>query len=82
MNLIFKKKTELYNFRLKQGPAKTKIQVYINSVGLPTSIENNCYHYIEIRDYLPGAKGKLYVIFIFRIKTLFSNNKKKSMNIR
>lgn len=75
MNLILKKKPELYNFRLKQGPAKTKIQVYINSLGLPTSIENNCYHYIEIRDYLSGAKGKLYVIFIFRIKTLFSKKR-------
>nr|XP_034322363.1 uncharacterized protein LOC117688412 [Crassostrea gigas] len=44
---------------LIKGPDKTTIQVYINSIGLPSSILDNCLHYIEIRDYLSGTKGKL-----------------------
>uniref|UniRef100_K1QFR4 Uncharacterized protein n=1 Tax=Magallana gigas TaxID=29159 RepID=K1QFR4_MAGGI len=44
---------------LIKGPEKTTIQVYINSIGLPSSILDNCLHYIEIRDYLSGTKGKL-----------------------
>uniref|UniRef100_K1QPB1 Zinc metalloproteinase nas-36 n=1 Tax=Magallana gigas TaxID=29159 RepID=K1QPB1_MAGGI len=43
---------------LIKGPEKTKIQVFINSIELPFSTYGNCYHFIEIRDYLSGAKGK------------------------
>lgn len=42
-----------------QGPEKTKIKVEIDSLDLPTSDQDNCYHYIEIRDYLSGTEGKL-----------------------
>eukprot|EP00105_Crassostrea_gigas_P035382 XP_019919530.1 PREDICTED: neurogenic locus notch homolog protein 1 [Crassostrea gigas] len=44
---------------LIKGPVKTKIRVNVDSLGLPTSSQGNCYHYIEIRDYLSGSKGKL-----------------------
>lgn len=52
-----------YYFCFKQGPKKTKIQVYVNSLGLPPINQTHCYHYLEIRDYLSGAPGKLYVSF-------------------
>lgn len=42
-----------------QGPEKTKIKVEVDSLDLPTSDQDNCYHHIEIRDYLPGTEGKL-----------------------
>ncbi|XP_034319361.2 uncharacterized protein [Magallana gigas] len=53
-----------YNGGLKctwliKGTPKTKIQVKIDSLDLPTSDMGNCYHYLEIRDYLTGAPGKL-----------------------
>lgn len=51
----------LYNIFLilQKGPYKTKIRVSIDSLDLPTSDMGNCYHYLEIRDYLTGAPGKL-----------------------
>lgn len=42
-----------------QGPEKTKIKVEVDSLDLPTSDQDNCYHYIEVRDYLSGTDGKL-----------------------
>lgn len=42
-----------------QGPEKTKIKVEVDSLDLPTSDQDNCYHYLEVRDYLSGTEGKL-----------------------
>ena len=44
-----------------KGPEKTKIHLSVDSLDLPTSSSGNCYHFLEIRDYLSGSDGKLWV---------------------
>lgn len=61
-----KDKIEMFGYQVNlsctwliKGPEKTKIKVEVDSLDLPTSDQDNCYHYIEIRDYLSGTEGKL-----------------------
>lgn len=42
-----------------QGADKTKIRMTIESMNLPTSDQNDCFHFLEIKDYLAGSPGKL-----------------------
>lgn len=41
------------------GADKTKIRMTIESMNLPTSDQNDCFHFLEIKDYLAGSPGKL-----------------------
>lgn len=57
----FVKKKKIKNNVSHKGAEKTRMDVVINSMDLPVSTQNACYHALEIRDYLPGSPGKLYV---------------------
>lgn len=41
-----------------KGPANTRIKATIDSIGLPYNEYNDCYHWLEFRDYLIGDRGK------------------------
>lgn len=47
-----------HNVLLLQGPANTRIKATIDSIGLPYNEYNDCYHWLEFRDYLIGDRGK------------------------
>lgn len=56
--ISLKIKTQCVSYK---GVEKTRIDVVIHSLDLPVSTQNACFHALEIRDYLPGSPGKLYV---------------------
>jgi uncharacterized ParB-like nuclease family protein len=43
---------------LSQGPSGNRIKATIQSMDLPYNTQDDCYHWIEFRDYLIGDKGK------------------------
>lgn len=41
-----------------QAPTGKRIKATILDMDLPSSSKNDCYHWLEFRDYLIGAPGK------------------------
>ncbi|XP_061190291.1 blastula protease 10-like [Saccostrea echinata] len=41
-----------------KGPSGTRIKATIESMNIPYSEYNDCYHWLEFRDYLIGDRGK------------------------
>lgn len=52
----------LCDFFLKT-PTDTTIKATVESLDLPYSTNNNCYHFLIFKDYLIGEPGKQYVIY-------------------
>lgn len=48
----------IHNLLLLQGPANTRIKATIDSLDLPYNEYDDCYHWLEFRDYLIGDRGK------------------------
>ncbi|XP_061167265.1 uncharacterized protein LOC133176117 [Saccostrea echinata] len=44
---------------LIKGAEKNQIRLSVDSMDLPTNPQDACYHFLEVRDYLSGAPGKL-----------------------
>ncbi|XP_061190296.1 blastula protease 10-like [Saccostrea echinata] len=51
-------KTDLLCTWIIKGPSGTRIKATIASMNLPYSEYNDCYHWLEFRDYLIGDRGK------------------------
>lgn len=47
-----------YNLQLLQGPANNRIKATIDSLDLPYNEYDDCYHWLEFRDFLIGDRGK------------------------